>query len=219
MKPLYSFIGSLLFIPLFSIILHGAAMPTVAMPPAGPPSCDCGDLPPDTEQTKVTTVCIDGDTCEVAITYRHYEATPMEVDPCNGSLRINSRTCFKKVCFVNCPPPIGKEQKVMEGVFYALNPLGGDINMIAGAIPFCNDVYCWTVTMPRCVRWEDSCLVRCLDAECCTKSWRICIDTATGDPHTEDVGIACHQPVQVCYPPCVTVECQYNPALVTSFCR
>jgi len=227
MKPLYSFIGSLLFIFLFSIILHGAATPAVAMPPEVLPSCDCGDLPPDTEQTKVTTVCIDGDTCEVAITYKHYAATPMEQDPCNPTLRINSRTCFKRICFLNnCPLPIGKEQKVMESVFYALNPLGGDINMLAGAIPYCdppppyNQVYCWTVTMPRCVQWEDSCLVWCQDAECCTNSWRICIDPVTGLPYTEQLLVpGCPQPNQVCYAPCVTVECQYDPALVTNFCR
>jgi len=220
MKALYSFLGSLPF--LFAVILLGTATPTVAMPQVILPSCDCGDLPPFTEQTKITTVCIDGDTCEVAITYRHYAATPMEVDPCNGSLRINSRTCFKKVCFLNCPPPIGKEQKVMEGVFYALNPLGGDINFLAASIPYCDDdVYCWTVTMPRCVQWEDSCLVRCQDSECCTNSWVICIDRTTGEP---DIGLMdlpglCDPPTQVCIQPCITIDCEFNPEVVDTYCR
>ncbi len=223
MKALYSFLGSLPF--LFAVILLGTATPPMAMPPAAPPSCGCGDLPPDTEQTKVTTVCIDGDTCEVAITYRHYAATPMEVDPCNGSLRINSRTCFKRICFPDsCPLPIGKEQKVMESVFYALNPLGGDINALAGSIPYCdhippiNQVYCWTVTMPRCVRWEGNCLVLCGDEECCTTSWRICINPVTGQPYAEENGV-CPPPNQVCHPPCIPVVCKYDPTLVTSFCR
>ncbi|KXK35824.1 MAG: hypothetical protein UZ06_CHB003000293 [Chlorobi bacterium OLB6] len=223
MKDLYSFICSLPFLVLLFITLHGTTMPTVAMPPAAPPSCDCGDLPPFNEQTKITTVCIDGDTCEVAITYRHYAAVPMEEDPCNDHVYINSRTCFKRICFLNnCPLPIGKEQKVMEGVFYALNPLGGDINMLVGAIPYCDeDVYCWTVTMPRCLQWEDSCLVRCQDAECCSNSWRICINRSTGDPEvspTDQPG-ACDPPTQICIQPCITIDCEFNPKVIVTYCR
>jgi len=225
MKALYSFLGSLPF--LFAVILLGTATPTVAMPQVILPRCDCNDISPDKERTERIYVCIDGDTCEAFITYRHHEPPPTEQDPCAPTFYINSRTCFKRICFTDsCPLPIGKEQKVMESVFYALNPLGGDINALAGAIPYCDpipprrpvQVYCWTVTMPRCVRWEGNCLVLCGDEECCTTSWRICINPVTGQPYAEENGV-CPPPNQVCHPPCIQVVCEYNPTLVTDFCR
>jgi len=194
-----------------------------AQAPASGAACDCSLYPGNTQKTIITTICIDSVMYDVEVYYCHRVYNPLVTLSCSSTSYVNASTSFDKICFINGSVlPVGKEAKIMQAVYYLLDPLGADINSVRPLIPYCDsypNYYCWQVTMPRCVEVANNCLKNCAitgDDICCEDLWRLCVDRATGSVTKLRIDNgSCTHPTEECNR-CTTIPCGFVPGTLES---
>ncbi len=179
----------------------------------------CGCIAPSTPVTTVPTqICIDGFFFDVDITVCTQKLSPPKIVQCSSTEAVNEVTTFLEVCGRNGSVLPANNQKIIDAVFCAMDPFGGDILNMRSQIPNCDvypNYYCWQITMPRCVQRNGNCLQPCgwfNDNHCCKKLWRMCVDPATGSPIVLDrTTPLCPTPTQQCAGLCQNVNCGRTP--------
>jgi hypothetical protein len=179
----------------------------------------CGCISPSTPVSTVPAqICIDGVSFDVNISFCSLIFSPPKIAQCSSIDAVNEATTFLEVCGRSGAVLPSDNQKVIDAVFCAMDPFGGDILNMRSKIPKCNEYpnyYCWQITMPRCVQRNGNCVQPCAwfnDHHCCKKLWRMCTDPSTGNPIVLDRTTAlCPIPTQECEGSCQNVLCGQTP--------
>lgn len=187
-----------------------------AQSPQGFSICGCS-MPGANATTTPTQICVDGVFFDVDIMYcTRIFSPPMTVN-CNTTDPVDQHTTFLGVCGRNGAVLPTDNQKVIDAVFCAMEPFGGNILGIRAMIPNCDvapNFYCWEITMPRCVQRVGNCLLPCQgssETKCCIKKWRMCIDPSTGNPVILDRSFNCWYTNEPCTEGCALVDCGRRP--------
>jgi len=84
---------------------------------------------------------------------------------CSGSGYQNHYTSISKVCFPGSKPAVIVGSEVLDAVLCTMHPCPGNQWGVSIGI-IANDLFCWTIWMPKCWNVTANCVERCGD-ECC----------------------------------------------------
>lgn len=124
-------------------------------------ACDC-----QVTHQRTVNICVNNNNYSVTVHFceTEYYYPNFKAGHCTPSLGQNRVSQIKKICFNGLTPP-GTNLDIINALYCSIantgcnqpNPWGFVVPMVQGGI------YCWQVSVPRCTKRENNCIVACGD--------------------------------------------------------